>query len=165
MGAHRGTQLRYVIAAGFVVLTIFIALFSAFLFFYMDKAASEATMDEFIDDFGDRDNIALVGRVELATSEEEEAIKNCIGSISATLTGQNKTVDVYYFEPGNICEKNGARFDGNCDENIDEHESVIVLNPSLTTEAPVLSATYISKAEIKATKEYYKTCPLALMFE
>jgi len=165
MGAHRGTQLKYVIAAGFVVVTIFIALFSAFLFFYMDKSASEATMDEFINDFGDRDNIALVGRVELATSEEEAAIKSCMDSISQTITEKNKTVDIYYFEPGDVCEKNGARFDGNCNENIDEHESVIILSPSLTTEAPVLSATYISKAEIKASKEYYKTCPLALMFE
>ena len=164
MGAHRG-QLRYVIAAGFVVLTIFIALFSSFLFFYMDKAASEATMDEFLNDFKDRDNIALVGRIELATSEEEAAIKSCINTIAGTVTGQNKTVDIYYFEPGDFCEKNGARFNGNCNENIDEHESVITLNPSMTTEAPSLSATYISKAEIKATKEYYKTCPLALMFE
>lgn len=165
VGGHRRTQLKYVIMAGFIVLTIFITLFSGFLFFYMDKAASEATMDEFLADFEDRETVALVGEVYLATSEEESAIKNCMDSLSATIAEKNKTIDIYYFEPGNICKKNGATFSGDCDANIDEHESVIMLTPSVTTEAPLLSATYISKAEIKATSDYYKSCPLALMFE
>jgi len=165
MSGHRRSQLKYVIAAAFVVLIIFIGLFAGFLFFYMDKAASEATMEEFLLDFQDRDNIALVGKIDLATSEEESAIKSCINSLSQVMEDKNKSVDIYYFEPGDMCEKNGGRFDGNCNENINEHESVIILHPSLTTEAPVLSATYISKAEISATKEYYKSCPLTFIFE
>jgi len=165
VGGHRRSQLKYVITAGFVVLIIFLALFSGFLFFYMDKAASEATMDEFLDDFKDRSSIALVGKVDLATAEEEAAVKNCINALAATMAEQNKSVDIYYFKPGYVCKKNDAVFDGDCNANIDEHESVIMLNPSLTTEAPVLSATFISRAEITATKEYYRSCPLTVMFE
>jgi len=165
ISGHRRSQLKYVIGAAFVVLIIFIGLFSGFLFFYMDKAASEATMDEFLVDFEDRDSIALVGKIDLATSEEESAIKSCVNSLSNVMASKNKSVDIYYFEPGDVCEKNGATFDGNCNDNINEHESVIMLSPSLTTEAPILSATYISKAEIKATKEYYRSCPLTFMFE
>jgi hypothetical protein len=163
-------QLKYPLTAAFAIVIVSAALFSILLFFFMDKTATDATMDEFMSDFSSRHSIALVAKVDTATSDlQKGSVKDCANSLmSAILSNRtlNKTVDFYYIESaGDSCTKNGSPLAVNCTSDIEKHDSVIVLSPSMATEKPSFSTVFTSRAEIKGTSDYFESCPLALTFK
>ncbi|MEM4359286.1 MAG: hypothetical protein QXT45_02025 [Candidatus Bilamarchaeaceae archaeon] len=164
VGMNRDSHLKYILSAGLMLVAILAAVFSGLLYYYMDKTATEATMDEFLFDLNKKSTVALVAKIDLATPGEAESIKRCMGIVANTIREKNKTVDVYYLESGNVCKKNNATYE-NCAADIESHNTAIIFSPSTTVEPPTLSTIFVSKAEIRGPADYYETCPLSVVFK
>ncbi len=167
---HKYTRIRYVVLAAFVLGVVIVGLFAGFLFVFMQKTSTDATMDEFLVDLDKRENIAIVVDAKLLTQEEEDVISGCAAEVAAAMRENNKTVTIYYLESAGSCTESGEDGDSDrteeaCLSAIEEADSVIYLNPSNTIESPKLYTTYLSRAEIYGTSDYYLTCPLSAVFK
>lgn len=167
---HNYSKIKYVVLIAFVLGIIFIALFSGFLYVFMQKTSMDATMDEFLVDFNDRETVAVVVDSTLATDAERNAMSSCADGMAESMGENNKTVTIYYFEAGGSCKKvedsdESTMSEDDCRAEIENLDSAIYLNPSETIESPRLYSTYFSKAEIYATSNYYNACPLSAIFE
>ena len=166
--AHSG--LKYILITGFGLAIVLLALFSSFLYVFMYKTSTDATMDEFLADFSGREDVAVVVELGLATSAEESVMKTCAKSMANSMEDNNKSVTVYYMTSGGGCKKvigsgESTMNEADCLDAIDAADSAVYLNPSETIDAPVLQTTYLSKAEIYATSDYYASCPLSTVFK
>ena len=168
--AHGYSRIKYVIITGFALGLISVALFAGFLYVFMQKTSTDATMDEFLVDFTDRETVALVVDARTSSEAEKTAMSSCADSIAISIEDSNKTVYMYYLESGDACRKIVGTSEYDMDEEdclseIGEMDSAIYLNPSETIDEPALYTTYFSKAEIYATSDYYSICPLSAVFE
>ncbi len=167
--AYRHSSIKLIVITGLFISLLLLALFSGSLFFFMQKTSTDATMDEFLVDFKDRDTAAIVVEEDMLSTGELRAISGCAEDLAQSIRAGNKTVYVYRLS-GNWCTKEHEDFDENLDSEtclneIAESDSVIYLKPSNTIEEPKLSTTFLSKAEIYATENYYRYCPLSTLFE
>jgi len=166
--AYRHSSIKLIVVTGMLVSLLLIAFFSGSLFFFMQKTSTDATMDEFLVDFQDRETAAIVVDADLLTSTGLKTVSGCAEDLAQTLRTGNKTVYVYTLSGGS-CTKAHDTYDENLDSEtclneISESDSVIYLKPSSTIDEPKLTTTYLSRAEIYATENYYKYCPLVAMF-
>ncbi len=166
---YGGSEAKYVVITGFFLGLILVGFFSAFLYVFMYKTSTDATMDEFLVDFDDRENVALVVETTLANAAEESAMKTCAAHMANSMEENNKTVTIYYLSSGG-CKKVSGSSETNlgeedCAIEIGNADSAVYLNPSETIDQPVLQTTFMSKAEIYATSDYYNSCPLSTVFK
>ncbi|MFH1222200.1 MAG: hypothetical protein V1492_03890 [Candidatus Micrarchaeota archaeon] len=164
IGIQKTRQIKYVLGAAFIIIMLFVGIFSGLLFFFMDKTAFDATMDEFLYDFSSKNKVAVVADLSLATDAESKGINECASSLSDVIKEKNKTVDVYALTASG-CTKNGDEFSGDCKVALTAYDSVITLGPSTTIEKPELKTIFFSSADIKASTDYYNACPIATMFK
>ncbi|NYZ77489.1 hypothetical protein H0O02_04210 [Candidatus Micrarchaeota archaeon] len=167
--AHNYSKIKYIVISCFALALILVAFFSVMLYFFMQKTSTDATMDEFLVDFQQRENVAVVVNAALATESEKSAMESCAAGIAASIAGENRTIASYYFEGGGNCRKivgsgQSTMTEDACLSEINGMGSAIYLNPSGTIDEPRLYTTYFSKAEIYATSDYYSTCPLSAIF-
>jgi len=167
---HNYSRIKYVVASAFILGILVVGLFSVFLFVFMQKTSMDATMDEFLVDFDDRETIALIIDQSTATSSETSAMMSCASDITTSIEENNKTVTLYYLLAGGGCNKvvgssQTALGEEACLSDINGMDSAIYLIPSGTVEEPHLYTTYFSKAEIYGTSDYYASCPLSSIFE
>ncbi len=168
--AYRHSRIRLIVVTGFVVSMLLLGAFAFSLFFFMQKTSTDATMDEFLVDFQDRETAAIVVDATLMDNTEYDAISGCAESLADSIRATNKSVYIITMKAGGSCTKSYESHDENyneeeCLSEIAESDSVIYLKPSAQIEEPTLYTTYLSKAEIYATTDYYKYCPISTMFK
>jgi hypothetical protein len=168
--AYTHSRIKLIVVTGFVVSMLLVGAFAISLFFFMQKTSTDATMDEFLVDFKDRETAAIVVDASLLTTTEYEAVAGCADKLAESIRSTNKSVHIYTLKSDGRCTKSYESHDESLDEeaclsDIGESDSVIYLKPSNTIEEPQLYTTYLSKAEIYATADYYHYCPLSTLFE
>ncbi len=168
--ACRHSSIKLIVVTGFVISMLVLGAFAASLFFFMQKTSTDATMDEFLVDFKDRETVAIVVDAGLLNTKEYDAISGCAENLVESIRATNKSAYIYTLKSGGGCTKSYESHDEELNEemclsDISESGSVIYLKPSSTIEEPKLYTTYLSKAEIYATTDYYEYCPLSTMFE
>lgn len=160
------SEARYVVITGFMLGLVAVGFFSAFLYVFMYKTSTDATMDEFLVDFQDRENVALVVETGLANAAEESSMKSCAQDLADIMEEHNKSVTIYYMESGGCRTASGSSMsEEDCSAEIGNADSAVYLNPSETIDEPVLQTTFVSKAEIYATSDYYTSCPISTVFK
>jgi len=163
------SKMKYVVIAGFLLGAIVVAIFSGMLFVMMQKTSTQATLDEFLVDLNERQNVAVVVDTALATETQKTAMESCGAAVAKSIAENNKTVVVYNLgATGNCIKTSGSTTSSTtldaCLREIDAMDSVIYLNPSGTLEVPKLYTAYFNKAEIYAPSDYYTACPLSTIF-
>ncbi len=164
------SKMKYVVIVGFLLGAIVIAIFASMLFVMMQKTSTHATLDEFLVDLNERQNVAVVVDTALATETQKTAMGSCGAAVAKSIAENNKTVVIYSLEgAGNCIKTSGSTTSSTtldaCLREIDAMDSVIYLNPSGTLEAPKLYTAYLNKAEIYAPSDYYTACPLSTIFK
>jgi hypothetical protein len=161
-------RMKFVVMAGFLGTMGIIILFSGLLFMYLDKTSTDATLDEYLQDFQERNNTAVI--VDTRSSLNGAPMSDCADNLASTFTKNNKSVVIYTLSADG-CQRevpdgdSGAMTVSTCLDEAMGMESVFVLNYSSEVEDPKFSTIYMNKAEIRANSGYYNSCPLSALFK
>lgn len=164
------TRTRIITVSAFVFILLSIGLFSFGLYYYMDKTATDATAEEFMEDFKTSEDIAVVMDLTSTSGTESEPIESCGMELVEFLEEQNKTVTGYRMYSDKCIKtvegQNGTFAVWECEEEIEAQAGAVVrLMYSQTNEEPEFSTVFRTEAIIKSNSDYYTTCPVVALFK
>ncbi|MFH1785086.1 MAG: hypothetical protein ABH842_01535 [Candidatus Micrarchaeota archaeon] len=157
-----------IMAVAMFSILIILFMFSAFLFIFLDKTATSATLTEFVADFGPKQSTAILVDLRNTTLSDAQAMQDCANKFADLLSDQNKTWTIYsvsstfctvYYHSGT----NSSSTPTACESNASISDSSFVLGYSDIIDTN-FSIIYENKAEISADGDYYESCPLVAMF-
>ena len=162
------SKMRYVLIAAFVGCFGALLLFSGLLYAYLEKTSVDASVEEYLLDFENRESTAIVVDLRSVTFNDEPMV-DCANSLAGIFDSMNKSVTVYELRSGG-CDKTVYGQSSyptglsSCLDDAAGMESEFLLNYSSTVEEPKFSIIYYNKAEINANTAYYDSCPLTALF-
>ncbi|VVC02601.1 Uncharacterised protein [Candidatus Bilamarchaeum dharawalense] len=165
----RVPKTSHIIAVALLSILVVLFLFSAFLFMFLGKTSTSATLTEFMNDFDSKQSAAILVDLRNATVTDAQAMQNCAQKLASEFADQNKTWTMYTVTP-NTCTitpqygTNTSSTPADCELNATNSESSFILGYSDVKDALKFSIIYENKAEVFADKEYYDSCPLISMF-
>ncbi|MBD3210853.1 hypothetical protein GF318_05720 [Candidatus Micrarchaeota archaeon] len=158
----------HVLASAFLSVMILLLGFSAFMYMFLGKTSTDATLPEFLADFSEKNSTTIMVDLRNASYSDAVAMTTCAGSLAESFDEQNKSWTIYKLT-ANTCTEvtpaaNTSLSVDQCLGNASESESEFVLEYSDTNEPPRFSVIYENKAEIRANYDYYDSCPLVALF-
>lgn len=162
------SKMKYVLIAGFLGSVCLLMVFSALLFFYLNKTSMDANLEEYIIDLESRDTVGIVVDMRSA-SADNGLMLSCANDIASKLEEKNKSVILYNIYANDNCEKmsGGSLYKSTADSCINQSqqlESVFLMNYSALVTEPEFSTVYLSRAKFSANNAYYASCPLTALF-
>lgn len=160
---------RVIALAVFVLVMTLIGVFSFGLYYYMEKTATAATAEEFMEDFAEKENAAISMDLAGLSTSEANAMEGCGNTLFSTLTEKNKTVTVYRIREDSCVKTtdgyNETYYIWECRDEMNAADTTVVsLQYSTTNENPMFSTVYRTEAVIRANSDYYITCPVTALF-
>ncbi|MBI2079970.1 hypothetical protein HYT84_04330, partial [Candidatus Micrarchaeota archaeon] len=142
-----------------------ILLFSAGLYFYLDKTSNSADVTEFIMTMNGEKNVSIVMDLQDVPFETANNIKSCASLLNESLvtSEQNRSVTVYQLD-GSGCKVNNG--DAGSSESCEPPlgQPTFVLKYSSDFIKPAFSAVFDKKAYISGDDSYYKYCAISSVF-
>ncbi|MBU0532670.1 hypothetical protein KKB44_04205 [Candidatus Micrarchaeota archaeon] len=160
-------QTSHVLASAFLSILILLLGFSAFMYLFLGKTSTDATLPEFLAEFESKNSTAIMIDLRNSSYSDGVVMNTCASSLAATLENQNKSLTIYKLTNSGCTQIGATNTTLNtttCFENLDAAESSFLLEYSPTNEPPQFSIIYNNKAEIKANNDYYDSCPLVALF-
>lgn len=160
---------RHVLLAAFVCSLVLLFCFSVFLFLFLNKTSTNATLNEFLADFDSRNSTSIVVDLRNASYADSQAMAECATSLADSITTKNKSWTMYTLT-GTTCRETTSGGGGSnttlsaCLEDVENESSAFMLGYSATNAPPKFSIIYFNRAEIKANSDYYDSCPLVALF-
>ena len=157
-----------ILASAFLSVMILVLGFSVFTYLFLSKTSSEATLNEFLEDFDKGNSTAIVVNLADTAYSDALAMNTCASNLAEEFQEQNRSWVIYRISPNSCIQSTPA---GNstltlseCEALISEEQSSFELGYSTSNEAPKFSVIYENKAEINANLDYYESCPLVSLF-
>jgi hypothetical protein len=159
----------HILGSAFFCIILLMFVFTIFMFLFLTKTSTDATLPEFLADFGSKNSTSIVLDLRNASFEDAKAMRSCAMTLADSFEARNKTWSMYALTP-NTCtltDSGGANtslsVDG-CLSDIEEAPSSFHLQYAQKNLPPRFSVIYENKAEIKANLDYYDSCPLVALF-
>jgi hypothetical protein len=161
-------QTSHILASAFFSVLLLLLSFSVFMFLFLGKTSTDATLTEFLTDFESKEETAIAVDLRNASYSDSLAMASCAEDLAKSMGDQNKSWTLYKIS-GNTCTQEtpdaNATLDTNeCLADMGNASSAFMLGYSDTNEPPKFSVIYTNKAEIKANYDYYESCPLVALF-
>ncbi|MEW6722762.1 MAG: hypothetical protein AB1324_05870, partial [Candidatus Micrarchaeota archaeon] len=158
----------HILGAAFLTLIVLLLVFTVFMYLFLNKTSTDATLPEYLADLDSKNSTSIVMDLRDASFSDVQAIRSCAGSLAGSLEERNKTWNMYTLTPNTCTEtdaagKNASFTSDECLNRIDEAESAFILSYSPTNEPPKFSVIYQNRAEIQANLDYYESCPLVAL--
>ncbi len=158
-----------IMASAFVSVIVVLLAFSAFTYLYLSKTSTEATLNEFITYFEEKNSTAIVVDLQDTSYSDALAMNACADSLAETFEDKNKSWTIYRIS-GSSCTatdeygQNKSLTVDDCWGSAGNESSSFELGYSTSNEAPKFSVIYENKAMIRANLNYYESCPLVSLF-
>lgn len=159
----------YIMASAFVVLMVLLLGFSVFMYLFLGKTSTDATLPEFLADFNSKESTSIVVDLRDTSYSDSQAMGSCASSLADSFTQRNKSWTMYSVT-ANTCTKrdstgsNATLSVDDCLGRAENETSLFALEYSASNEPPKFSVIYENKAEIRANLDYYESCPLIALF-
>ncbi|MFH1520607.1 MAG: hypothetical protein ABID61_03110 [Candidatus Micrarchaeota archaeon] len=165
----RVPKTNHLLAAALLSVLVLLFLFSTFMFVFLGKTSSSATLTEFMADFEPKESAVIMVDLRNVTLSDAEAMQTCAEKLADSLGSKNKTWTIYTVTPSTCTIANGSNTSTaatslQCINNTANSPSSFILGHSDTSNSIRLSIIYKNSAEITANKQYYTSCPLVSMF-
>jgi hypothetical protein len=174
-------QSRHILGAAFLCTIVIFLGFSLFLYLFLDKTAASATFTEFVSDLNSRNSTSILLDLRNVSYSDSQSMATCADSLAGVLGQKNMTWTIYTLTPNTCTEKkrpggnavfntttnttaNATLTVADCIGRAENQPSSFVLGYSAKTEPPAFSVIYQSRAVINANSDYYKSCPLVVLF-
>ncbi|MBI5227521.1 hypothetical protein HY988_02935 [Candidatus Micrarchaeota archaeon] len=163
--ALNSTLLKILFACCFVLLLAGIVL----LYTVMLKAITNATLSEFLNDFGAIHSTSVFVDSRNTSLANSDLMARCANTLSNSLKSENKSVDLLIIYP-DFCIKqnsdgsNSTLTTDQCAENFGVQNSSFFLGYSDVNVQPKFSIIYGDHAQIAGNSQYYQLCPLPSLF-
>ncbi|NYZ74568.1 hypothetical protein H0O00_05470 [Candidatus Micrarchaeota archaeon] len=159
----------HILGAAFLVLLLLIFTFTAFMYLFLGKTATDASLPEFLADFSSKSSSSIVVDLRNASFADANAMTSCASSLADSFAKSNRDWTIYTLTDGKCAmdRKSGESSNSTVEECItaaDADQSAFMLGYSETNQPPRFSIIYDNKAEILANTEYYDSCPLVALF-
>jgi hypothetical protein len=159
----------HILAAAFILLSSLLLALSIFMFLFLGKTSSDATLPEFLADFENASSASIVVDLRNASFSDSQAMQSCASLLSASPKLENKSWSIYTLGSSSctIVDKSGTNQTMNstaCLDKIEKSPSSFILRYSQTNQPPKFSVIYDTKAEIKSNLDYYESCPIVGLF-
>lgn len=143
-------------------------LFSAGLYFYMDKTSNNSNAEEFIIDFDKHSSVSVVVDLSDASNSASTAMSACAVHLSDSFDAMNKTTTTYFMadDACSVTMQNGqkiAKTKSECESDY-SNSSVFSLQYSATNEKPKFHSVYESRAYLAGDEDFYKSCYITSLF-
>lgn len=158
----------HILASAFLSMLILLLGFSVFMYLFLGKTSTDATLSEFLTDFESKNSTAIMVDLRNASYSDAIAMSSCAGSLSDSFESQNRSWTIYKVT-ANTCTKvtqdaNKTMTPEDCLAAAGNETSSFVFEYSETNEPPKFSVIYENRAEIRANYDYYDSCPLVALF-
>lgn len=158
----------HILAAAFVCLLVLLFGFSSFMYLLLGKTSTDATLQEFINDFNARNSSAIVVDLRGASLSDAAAMQSCASSLGDTLRMKNRSWSMYTITATSCAGLTSANASSaltpdECMGKADSAESSFVLGYSGDYEDPRFSIIYQNRADIRANLDYYESCPITAL--
>jgi hypothetical protein len=158
----------HILASAFLSIMIVLLGFSAFMYLFLDKTSTDATLTEFLMDFASKDSTTIAVDLRNSSYSDSLVMASCADRLAQSMEAQDISWTVYKITDNTCTEvtksANKSLGTEDCLANLEEAPSSFVLEYSDTNEPPKFSVIYTNKAEIKANYDYYDSCPLVALF-
>jgi hypothetical protein len=159
----------YIVGAAFAVLLAALLAFSFFMYLFLGKTSTDATLTEFLSDFNSKNETAIVVDLRNTSYSDSLAMGSCASDLAGTFGEKGKSWTMYTVT-SNTCTKSDSLGSNttlsvdDCLERAENETSLFRLEYSASNEPPRFSVIYENKAEIRANLDYYDSCPLVALF-
>ncbi len=158
----------HIFGAAFAAVFIILLGFSLFTFIFLSKTSSDATLDEYLEDFDKGESTAIIVDLQDTTYADSEAMNECASSLAETVGRMDKDWTIYRLTASQCMKVDSSGSKSltisECEEAIAAEPSSFELSYSVSNEPPKFSIIYNNKAEINANTDYYESCPLVSLF-
>jgi hypothetical protein len=151
------------------VLLAALLAFSFFMYLFLGKTSTDATLTEFLADFNSKNETAIVVDLRNTSYSDSLAMGSCASDLADTFGEKGKSWTMYTVT-SNTCTKSDSLGSNttlsvdDCLERAENETSLFRLEYSASNEPPRFSVIYENKAEIRANLDYYDSCPLVALF-
>ena len=166
------------IASVFACMVVLILVFSFFVYLFLGKTSTNATISEFLADFDSKPAAVILVDLRNTSYSDSQSMTSCAQTLATSLGGKNKSWSVYTLgattckvlaSSGALAATNqtangGSMSVSDCLAKAGENSSSFLLDYSPQNEPPRFSIIYQNKAEISANSDYYRSCPLVSLF-
>ncbi|MFN7990634.1 MAG: hypothetical protein U0R44_00595 [Candidatus Micrarchaeia archaeon] len=169
MNRFKVPKTAHILGAAFFSLIILLLVFSMFLYLFLGKTSSDATLPEFLSDFNSKNSTSIVVDLRNASLSDAQAMRVCAGTLADSFSEKNKSWSLYTITQ-NTCSQadslggNSSLSFTQCKTDIEKEDSSFILKYSSSNAPPKFSIIYQNRAEIKANQDYYESCPLVALF-
>ncbi|HSB47007.1 MAG TPA: hypothetical protein VLD37_03265, partial [Candidatus Bilamarchaeum sp.] len=158
-----------ILAAAFIMLVFLLVGLCTFMFLFLGKTSTDATLPEFMGDFENSSSTAIVVDLRNASFSDAQAIQTCASLLSSSPKLVNKSKSTYTLTSTTCTVSNASAINqtipaADCLDMIDAAPSSFVLAYSQTNLPPKFSVIYQTKAEIRSNLDYYESCPILGLF-
>ncbi len=159
----------HILGAAMLSIIMILLLFSVFMYLFLGKTSTDATLPEFLSEFNSKKTAAIVVDLRNASSSSTAAMEACAGSLASSFGAKNKTYSIYTLTPTSCTSTsqqgtNASYNARDCQSSINAADSSFVLGYAPSNQAPRFSVIYQNKAQINANLDYYQSCPLVALF-
>ncbi|MDD5172283.1 MAG: hypothetical protein PHF60_04580 [Candidatus ainarchaeum sp.] len=159
----------HILGAAFLVVLMLLLAFSVFLYLFLGKTATDASLPEFLADFSDKNSSSIVVDLSSVSFSDSKAMSSCATMLANSFSQKNRSWTLYTISDDKctITPMNGTASNSSasaCYLAANEDQSYFMLGYSETNPPPKFSIIYDNKAEIMANTEYYNSCPLVALF-
>jgi hypothetical protein len=159
----------HILGAAFLSIIVLLFIFSLFMYLFLGKTSTDATLPEFLADFNSKGSTAILLDLRNASFSDAQAMRSCAASLADSFEAKNKSWQMYSLTPSTctLTDSLGGNSSiavSDCLSSPDEADSSFVLGYSASNEPPKFSVIYQNKAEISANLDYYESCPLVALF-
>ncbi|MCI0503456.1 hypothetical protein L0Y65_01970 [Candidatus Micrarchaeota archaeon] len=159
----------HILLAAFLCVVVLLFVFSFMMYLFLGKTSTDATLPEFLADFGSRNSTSILVDVRNASFSDANAMRMCASTLASSLAESNKSWSLYVLTPS-TCTKtdsnggNETLESSECLGETSSSESSFLLGYSPKNEPPKFSVIYQTRAEIRSNLDYYESCPLVALF-
>ncbi len=159
----------HILGAAMLSVIMILLLFSVFMYLFLGKTSTDATLPEFLSEFGSKKTAAIVVDLRNASFSDTAAMQACASSLAGSFGEKNKTYSIYTLTPTSCTGTSPAGLNTSynardCQNSIDSADSSFVLSYTPSNQPPKFSVIYQNKAQINANLDYYQSCPLVALF-
>ena len=159
----------HILAAAFVCAMMALLGFSLFTYLFLGKTSTDASMQEFAQDFSARNSTSIFVNLSGVSLSDAKSMQSCASELANSLAGSNKTWAIYSITP-NTCSSidwqghNASLSASQCENLSQSVDSAFDLSYSADNPVPRFSVIYQNRAEIAGDSDYYDSCPVVAFF-
>ncbi len=158
-----------ILGVAMLSIMMILLLFSVFMYLFLGKTSTDATLPEFLSEFNSKNTTAIVVDLRNASSSDSAAMEACASSLAGSFGGKNKTYAIYTLTQTSCTStsqqgQNTSYNARDCQNSISAADSSFVLGYAPDNQPPRFSVIYQNKAQINANLDYYQSCPLVALF-